>query len=87
MITEFTYRSHAHVILENFLLPYLFNGRWVKPNMDVVGFYVDQFPEGRDMARDVARQFGIKIYPTIAGVLTQGGKRLAAPSIATKMGA
>ena len=81
VITEFTYRSHAHVILENFLLPYLFNGQWVKPNMDLVGFYIDQFPEGRDMARDVARQFGIKIYPTIAEVLTQGGDKLAVDAV------
>ena len=27
VVTEFTYRSHAHVILENFLEPYLFNGK------------------------------------------------------------
>src|SRR5437867_11633755 len=25
VLTEFTYRSHAHVLLENFLEPYLFN--------------------------------------------------------------
>src|SRR5688572_28415737 len=50
VFTEFTYRSHAHVILENFLHPYLFNGEWTEPGMDVVSWYGDQFPE-RDMAR------------------------------------
>ena len=30
------HRSHAHVILENFLGPYLFNGRVVEPDCDVV---------------------------------------------------
>ena len=27
IFTIFTYRSHAHVLLENFLEPYLFNGK------------------------------------------------------------
>ena len=81
IITEFTYRSHAHVILENFLLPYLFNGQWEKPGMEVVSFYVDQFPESRDMARDVARQFDIPIYPAIADALTLGGDELAVDAV------
>src|SRR6266849_4545037 len=46
VITAFTYRSHAHVILENFVAPYLFNGKWTAPGMDVVSMYADQFPEG-----------------------------------------
>ncbi len=36
VVTEFTYRSHAHVILENFLKPYLFNGQLTDPGADVV---------------------------------------------------
>ena len=51
VITEFTYRSHAHVILENFLKPYLFNGQWTDPGMDVVSMYVDQFPADRHHER------------------------------------
>ena len=31
VFTSFTHRSHAHVILENFLQPYLFNGRRPAP--------------------------------------------------------
>ena len=31
-----THRSHAHVILENFLGPYLFNGKKTDPGVDVV---------------------------------------------------
>src|SRR6266581_3071088 len=46
VITTFTYRSHAQVILENFVAPYLFNGKLVSPGMDVVSLYVDQFPDG-----------------------------------------
>lgn len=80
VFTEFRHRSHAHVILENFLEPYLFNGRRTSPGVDVVSFYADQFPEG-DMARDTSRQYGIPIYPTIAGALCLGGDRLAVDAV------
>ena len=36
VITEFTRRSHAHVILENFLEPYYFNGKLTESGIDVV---------------------------------------------------
>ena len=80
IVTEFTYRSHAHVILENFLDPYLFNGERTDPGVEVVSLYVDQFPED-DMARDVARQYGIPIYPTIGEALRIGGKTLGVDGV------
>ena len=81
VITEFTYRSHAHVILENFLKPFYFNGKRIESEMDVVSLYVDQFPEGRDMARDVAKQYGIRIFPTIASALQCGGNELCVDGV------
>jgi hypothetical protein len=80
VVTEFTYRSHAHVILENFLDPYLFNGQVIQPNMDVVSLYVDQFP-AKEMSRDVAKQYGIEIFPTIAQALKRGGSDLAVDAV------
>ena len=80
VLTEFTYRSHAHVLLENFLEPYLFNGKLTSSGMEVVSFYVDQFAE-RDMAREVAARYGIKIYPTIPGALCLGGEQLAVDGV------
>ena len=80
ILTEFTYRSHAHVLLENFLEPYLFNGKLTSSGMEVVSFYVDQFPE-RDMAREVAAKYHITIYPTIAGALCLGGEKLAVDGV------
>ena len=80
VLTEFTYRSHAHVLLENFLEPYLFNGKLTAPGTEVLSFYVDQFSE-RDMARAVAAQYNIKIYPSIAGALCLGGERLAVDAV------
>src|SRR6185503_9964989 len=60
VVTEFTYRSHAHVILENFLKPYYFNGERTDPGVDVASLYVDQFPSG-DLSRSAAKEFGFKI--------------------------
>ena len=80
VVTEFTYRSHAHVLLENFLEPYLFNGEKTDPGVEVVSLYVDQFP-GRDMARAVATDYKIPIVKTIGEALTLGGKSLAADAV------
>jgi len=81
VFTEFTYRSHAHVILENFLEPYYFNGRKTDSGCDVVSFFGDQFPARRDMARAVASAYSIPIFPTIAGALTLGGRELAIDAV------
>jgi hypothetical protein len=80
LVTEFTHRSHAHVILENFLNPYLFNGRRTEPGVEVVSLYVDQFP-ANDMARQVARERNIPIFPTIAEALAVGGSGLAVDAV------
>jgi len=80
IITEFTYRSHAHVILENFLKPYLFNGQTIEPGFEVASMYVDQFPEV-EMARTVSQEYKIPIYPTIAEALRLGGDKLAVDAV------
>jgi hypothetical protein len=80
IITEFTYRSHAHVILENFLKPYLFNGRRTDSRCRIASMYVDQFPAG-DMARGVSREFGIPIFPTIKEALCLGDTDLAVDAV------
>lgn len=81
VVTAFNYRSHAHVILENFLEPYYFNGQLTESGMDVVSLYVDQFPAGADMSRDAARKYGFTIYPTIAEALQCGGSELAVDAV------
>src|SRR2546426_12298826 len=80
VITAFTYRSHAHVILENFVAPYLFNGKWISPDMDVVSMYADQFPEG-ELGRAFAAKYNIPIYTTIAEALCLGGDKLAVDAV------
>jgi hypothetical protein len=80
IFTEFTYRSHAHVILENFLEPYLFNGVLITPQFDVVSFYADQLPE-KDIGRQIARDRGIPLFKTIDEALCLGGKELAVDAV------
>jgi hypothetical protein len=81
VVTEFTYRSHAHCILENFLQPYYFNGKVTDPECDLVAFYVDQFPAGRDMARQVSKVYNLPIFQTIADALCRGGKDLSVDAV------
>jgi hypothetical protein len=80
VVTAFTYRSHAHVILENFTERYLFNGKWISPGMDVVSLYVDQFPAG-EIGRPFAEKYRIPIYKTITEALCLGGAKLAVNAV------
>jgi hypothetical protein len=79
--TVLRHRSHAQNILENFLQPYLFNGKIIDPGMDVVSFYADQrVPEG-DRTDEIARRFNVPVHKTIRGALTLGGKTLACDAV------
>jgi hypothetical protein len=80
IFTAMAHRFHAHVILENFLEPYLFNGKLTDPGCDVVSFYADQFPE-EDMARGVAKDYDIPIFKTVQEALTLGKDELAVDAI------
>ncbi|HKB05230.1 MAG TPA: hypothetical protein VKD90_23600 [Gemmataceae bacterium] len=80
IVTTMQHRSHAHVILENFLEPYLFRGKMVEPGMRVVSMFVDQVGPG-DMSAGVAKDYGIEVYPTVAEALYRKGKDLAVDAI------
>lgn len=78
------HRSHAHVILENMLTPYLFNGKLTQPTVDVVSIFADQRRgSGRlpDLTDDIVRQFKVPVHKTIEGALTLGGKDLAVDGV------
>jgi hypothetical protein len=79
--TVFHHRSHAHVILEKFLRPYLFNGQRITPPVEVASFYADQILAGGDMTEAVARQFKVPVFKTIAGAMTLGGRDLAVDAV------
>jgi hypothetical protein len=78
--TEFTYRSHAHVILENFLEPYLFNGELVTSPVEVASLFADQTP-ANDMGAAISRQYKIPLYKTIDEALCLGTGELAVDGV------
>jgi hypothetical protein len=78
--TVWRYLSHAEHMGDRFLVGYPLNGRWHRPEMDVVALYVDQKSEG-DQSAERAREFGFKVYPTIAEALRQGGDSLAVDGV------
>ncbi|MFK7776506.1 MAG: hypothetical protein QM501_00105, partial [Gimesia sp.] len=80
IFTQFFYCSHTYHILHPFLGPYLFNGKLLQPQCDIVSLYGDQFKEG-DLSRGVAKKFDIPFYKTIGEALCRGGNQLAVDAV------
>src|SRR5881394_783046 len=80
LITEVRRHSHGQHFLDRFLEGYGWQGSHHKPDVDLVGIYVDQFPEN-DLARERERRLGIRIYPSIAEALTLGTSKLAVDGV------
>lgn len=76
----YRYLSHAQHMGDRFLIGYPHRGTWHKPGVEVVSLYVDQKPEG-DQSQERAKEFGFKVYPTIAQALRQGGDKLAVDAV------
>jgi hypothetical protein len=69
------------VFFSRVLEGYRLNGVSHEPRLEVASMYADQFPPN-DMARDLAKEYGFPIYPTIAEALRLGGERLAVDGVA-----
>lgn len=67
--------SHAWHMAERFLHGYPTKGEWHRPPFEVVGAYVDQFPDN-DLSRDRGKEFGFPIYDSIAETLRGGTDKL-----------
>ncbi len=78
--TIYRYLSHAQHMGDRFLIGYPHDGRWHKPDVQVVSLYVDQKPKG-DQSQERASEFGFKVYPTIAETLRCGGDKLAVDAV------
>ena len=78
--TIYRYLSHGQHMGDRFLVGYPINGTWHKPNTQVVSLYVDQKPEG-DLSEARAKEFGFKVYPSIAETLRCGGDKLAVDAV------
>ena len=72
--------SHAQHFCDRWLTGYPVDGRWHRPNVEIVSLYVDQQPVG-DQSIDRAREFGFNVYPTIAQALRCGGEKLAVDAV------
>jgi hypothetical protein len=73
--------SHADVFVSRLLDGFRLNHDWHAPRVNVVAFYVDQFPVN-DMAREAAEEHGIQIFPHVADALRMGGVKLAVDAVA-----
>jgi hypothetical protein len=73
--------SHADVFVSRLLDGYRLNHEWHAPRLEVVAFYVDQFPEN-DMAREEAEEHGIPIFRRVAEALRVGGGKLSVDAVA-----
>ena len=78
--TIYRYLSHAQHFADRFMVGYPYEGRWHRPDTQVVSLYVDQRPEG-DQSADRAREFDFAVYPTIAEALRCGGDKLAVDAV------
>jgi hypothetical protein len=73
--------SHADVLIPKLLAGYDLDGTPVRPGVEVVSLYVDQFPEN-DLSRRWAERFGVPIYPDVREAMTVGdGRRLAVDAV------
>ena len=78
--TVYRYLSHGQHMGDRFLIGYPYGGEWRKPDMSVVSLYVDQKPEG-DLSEARAKEFGFRVYPTIAEALRCGTKELSVDAV------
>jgi hypothetical protein len=73
--------SHADVFVSRLLDGYRLNHAWHDPRLEVVSFYVDQFP-ANDLAREQAEEHGIRIYPSVTEALRVGTSKIAVDAVA-----
>jgi hypothetical protein len=78
--TIYHYRSHSYHICGRFLFGYLRNGQMHYPDHAIVSMYVDQV-RGNDLSRELSRQQGFTLYPSVEAALTCGGTRLAVDGV------
>jgi len=78
--TVYRYLSHGQHEADRILVGYPHSGKWHRPDMRIVSLYVDQKPQN-DLSEVRAREFGFKVYPTIAEALRCGTDKLAVDAV------
>jgi hypothetical protein len=69
LVSEYRPHSHADVIVGRYLSGYYFDGKHHSPGSQIVRMYTDQVPD-HDMSRDLAREHGFGLVPSIRHALT-----------------
>ncbi len=80
LATVYRHLSHAQHICDRLVVGYPYQGRWHRPNTQIVSLYVDQRPVN-DQSVDRAREFGFEVYPSVAEALRCGGDQLAVDAV------
>jgi hypothetical protein len=80
IVTEVRKMSHGQHFVDRLLGGYGWQGSHHYPDVEVVGMYVDQFPEN-DLSREREKRFGCKIYPSVEEALTLGKQKLAVDGV------
>ena len=78
--TAYYPRSHADVIVTKFMKGFPTDDGLLEPQVDLVAMVMDQMSD-RDVGVDLAREYGVPIYPSIPSALTLGGKELAVDGV------
>ncbi len=73
-------KSHAQHFIDRLALGYNWAGGWLKPRVDLVSLYVDQFDDN-DLARNRSKRYSIPIHKSIADALTLGTGSLAVDGV------
>src|SRR5438445_6798263 len=79
VVTAYHKWSHADVIVGKIIEGFNYDNK-DGPNLQLVSMYVDQFPDS-DMSRGLVKKYGFKIYDSIEGALTLGGKQIAVEGV------
>ena len=79
VVTEYRKGSHADVLIGKILEGWQQDGG-AGPALKLAAMYVDQFPAA-DLARPLAKKYGVPIFDTIAGALTVGGDRISVDGV------
>lgn len=80
ILTTYFPASHADVIITKFLKGFPTDDGLISPSVDIVSMYMDQIHEN-DIGINIAKDHGVKIYPSIRKALTLDSKELAVDGV------
>lgn len=80
IVTVFTPRSHAEVIVGRLLQSYTLDGQGEWPQLQLASLYIDQKTD-RDIGPKLAARKGARLCDTVSEALTLGGAKLAVDGV------